>query len=146
VESSCELSNEPSGSIKCWETTEWLGNLWPLEWYSAPQISLVTNKQQNQLHGFDSASGLYRLSHHHWSANFSVAWSALRTPQGCQISVFWTGTITFYFKCLRIYAHEAEWSPLQSLCYSENLVAPGIEPGPLDLQLGTLTTRSHRRA
>jgi hypothetical protein len=29
--------NEPSGSIKCWETTQWLHNLWPLEWYSAPQ-------------------------------------------------------------------------------------------------------------
>jgi hypothetical protein len=25
-----------SGSIKCWESTEWLHNLWPLEWYSAP--------------------------------------------------------------------------------------------------------------
>jgi hypothetical protein len=25
------------GSIKCWETIEWLHNLWPLEWYSAPQ-------------------------------------------------------------------------------------------------------------
>jgi hypothetical protein len=33
-----ELDNEPSGSIKCWETTEWLHNLWPLEWYSAPQL------------------------------------------------------------------------------------------------------------
>jgi hypothetical protein len=32
-----ECSNEPSGSIKCWETTEWLHILWPLEWYSAPQ-------------------------------------------------------------------------------------------------------------
>jgi hypothetical protein len=31
VESSCKLGNEPSGSIKCWETTEWLHNLWPLE-------------------------------------------------------------------------------------------------------------------
>jgi hypothetical protein len=31
-ESSCELGNEPSTSIKCWETTEW-----PLVWYSAPQ-------------------------------------------------------------------------------------------------------------
>jgi hypothetical protein len=37
VESSCELGNEPSGSIKCWESTEWLHNLWPLERYSAPQ-------------------------------------------------------------------------------------------------------------
>jgi hypothetical protein len=37
LESSCKLGNEPSGSIKYWETTEWLHNLWPLEWYSAPQ-------------------------------------------------------------------------------------------------------------
>jgi hypothetical protein len=36
-ESSCERGNEPSGSIKCWETTEWLHNFWPLERYSAPQ-------------------------------------------------------------------------------------------------------------
>jgi hypothetical protein len=35
--SSCELGNEHSGSIKYWETTEWLHNLWPLKWYSAPQ-------------------------------------------------------------------------------------------------------------
>jgi hypothetical protein len=34
VGSSCEVGNEPSGSIKCWECTEWLHNLWPLEWYS----------------------------------------------------------------------------------------------------------------
>jgi hypothetical protein len=37
-ESSCKLGNEPSGSIKCWESTEWLHNLWPLERNSAPQI------------------------------------------------------------------------------------------------------------
>jgi hypothetical protein len=30
------IGNEPSGSIKCWETTEWLHSLWPLESYSAP--------------------------------------------------------------------------------------------------------------
>jgi hypothetical protein len=27
--------DEPSGSIKCWETTEWLHSWWPLK-YSAP--------------------------------------------------------------------------------------------------------------
>jgi hypothetical protein len=32
-----ELGNEPSGPIKCWESTELLQNLWPLEWHSAPQ-------------------------------------------------------------------------------------------------------------
>jgi hypothetical protein len=26
-----EGSNKPSGSIKCWETIEWLHNWWPLE-------------------------------------------------------------------------------------------------------------------
>jgi hypothetical protein len=30
VESSCECSNEPSGSIKFWETIEWLHNWWAL--------------------------------------------------------------------------------------------------------------------
>jgi hypothetical protein len=32
-----ECGNEPSGSIKCWETIEWLHSTWSLEWYSAPQ-------------------------------------------------------------------------------------------------------------
>jgi hypothetical protein len=31
VESSCECGNEPLGSIKCWETIEWLHNWWALE-------------------------------------------------------------------------------------------------------------------
>jgi hypothetical protein len=49
VESSCKHGNEPSGSITCWETTEWLHNLWPLERYSAPQswavlVILIKNK------------------------------------------------------------------------------------------------------
>jgi hypothetical protein len=44
VESSCERGYEPSGSIKCWETTEWLHNLWPLELYSA-QDGMIDNAQ-----------------------------------------------------------------------------------------------------
>jgi hypothetical protein len=31
LESCCECGNESSGSIKCWETIEWLHNWWPLE-------------------------------------------------------------------------------------------------------------------
>jgi hypothetical protein len=31
------------------------------------------------------------------------------------------------------YPHEAERTPFQTHCLSENMVAPGIEPGPLDL-------------
>jgi hypothetical protein len=29
--------------------------------------------------------------------------------------------------------HKAEWTPFQTHYFSENLVAPGIEPIPLDL-------------
>jgi hypothetical protein len=48
-------------------------------------------------------------------------------------SVFWTGAATFSSKWLLNYTHEAEWSLLQTHYFSENLVAPGIGPGPLDL-------------
>jgi hypothetical protein len=34
----------------------------------------------------------------------------------------------FSFKYLLVYPHESEWTPFQTHCYSENLVAPGIEP------------------
>jgi hypothetical protein len=44
VEGSCELGNEPSDSIKCWETTELLHKLWPLEWYSAPQLVMYVSE------------------------------------------------------------------------------------------------------
>jgi hypothetical protein len=43
-------------------------------------------------------------------------------------SVFLTGAATFSFKYLLNYPHEAEWTPLQTH-YSENVVAPLIEPG-----------------
>jgi hypothetical protein len=37
------------------------------------------------------------------------------------------------FKQFLICTHEAEWTPFQTHYFSENLVDPGIEPGPLDL-------------
>jgi hypothetical protein len=40
----------------------------------------------------------------------------------------------------------AEWTPFQTHYFSENLVAPGTEPRPLDLLPGTLTTRTLRRS
>jgi hypothetical protein len=46
-------------------------------------------------------------------------------------SAFYTGAATFSFKQLFICTHEAEWIPFQTHYVSENLVAPGIEPGPL---------------
>jgi hypothetical protein len=36
MESSYECGNEPSGSIKFWETIEYPSNFGPLEWCSAP--------------------------------------------------------------------------------------------------------------
>jgi hypothetical protein len=36
------------------------------------------------------------------------------------------------FKLLNC-THKAEWTPIQAHYFSENLVAPGIEPAPLDL-------------
>jgi hypothetical protein len=35
----------------------------------------------------------------------------------------------FPFKFFLSYPHEAEWTPFQTHYFSENLVAPGIEPG-----------------
>jgi hypothetical protein len=39
----------------------------------------------------------------------------------------------FFFQGLLSCTHEAEWTPFQTRYFSENLVAPGIEPGLLDL-------------
>jgi hypothetical protein len=45
------------------------------------------------------------------------------------ISVFETGAATFPFKLLLSYPHEAEWTPFQTNYFTENVVAPEIEPG-----------------
>jgi hypothetical protein len=39
----------------------------------------------------------------------------------------------FSIKQLLNCTHEAEWTPFQTHYFSENLVASGIEPWPLDL-------------
>jgi hypothetical protein len=38
----------------------------------------------------------------------------------------------FFFQVLHQLYSEAEWTPFHTRYFSENLVAPGIEPGPLD--------------
>jgi hypothetical protein len=45
------------------------------------------------------------------------------------ISVFWAEAAIFPFKYLLNYPHEAEWTLFQTHYFSENLVAPEIEPG-----------------
>jgi hypothetical protein len=54
-------------------------------------------------------------------------------PLRSLMSVFYTGAATFSFEQLLIYPHETEWTSFQTDYYSENLVAPGIEPGSLGL-------------
>jgi hypothetical protein len=44
VESSCEFGNEPSGSVKCWETIKWLHNWWPPSSAQFHRVSLVKVK------------------------------------------------------------------------------------------------------
>jgi hypothetical protein len=67
-------------------------------------------------------------------------------PPRALISVFSTGAATFLSNSSSFTLTRAEWTLFQTHCYSENLVGPGIEPGPLGLQPGTLATRPQRRA
>jgi hypothetical protein len=50
----------------------------------------------------------------------------------CRILGFLDGDATIYSIFLSC-TDEAEWTPFQTHYFSENLVAPGIEPEPLDL-------------
>jgi hypothetical protein len=48
-------------------------------------------------------------------------------------SAFETAAATFTSKKPLNCTHKAEWTPFQTHYFSENLVVPGIKPGPLDL-------------
>jgi hypothetical protein len=39
----------------------------------------------------------------------------------------------FFFQVAPQLYSEAEWTPFQTHYFSENLIAPEVEPGPLDL-------------
>jgi hypothetical protein len=51
-------------------------------------------------------------------------------------------SINYILNC----TYEAEWTPFQTYYFSENLVAQGIEPEPLDMLPGILTARPQRRS
>jgi hypothetical protein len=53
--------------------------------------------------------------------------SATNPPRSLT-SVFYTRA-AISLKQLLIYPHEAEWAPFQTLYFSKNLVAPGVESG-----------------
>jgi hypothetical protein len=61
------------------------------------------------------------------------AWLARRFPTAVNLGFLDGGAATFSFKYLHIYPQEGRVDPVQDPLLSENLVAPGIEPGPLDL-------------
>jgi hypothetical protein len=44
-------------------------------------------------------------------------------------SYFLAGAANFSFKYLLSCTHETEWAPFQTHYFSENLIAPGVEPG-----------------
>jgi hypothetical protein len=44
------------------------------------------------------------------------------------ISVFYTRAATFFSSSFSFILARVEWTPFQTHCYSENLVAPEIEP------------------
>jgi hypothetical protein len=50
-------------------------------------------------------------------------------PLRSLISVFYTGAATFLSSSSSFTLIRAEWTPFQTHCYSEKLVADGIEPG-----------------
>jgi hypothetical protein len=57
-----------------------------------------------------------------------VAWSVQRIPTTV-FSFFYTGAATVSSKQLLSCTLETEWAPFHTHYFSENLVAPGIEPG-----------------
>jgi hypothetical protein len=73
-----------------------------------------------------------------------AAWSAWRVAAAV-FPVFWTGTATFSSGWLLNCARGAGWTPFRTHCFSEGLVVPGVEPGPLDLWPGALTARPQSR-
>jgi hypothetical protein len=87
----------------------------------------------------ESASELYRTS----DRRFSEKLVRTSADRGCHVvSVtypygrilgFLDRSRYFFFQLLLNCTPEAEWTPFQTHYFSENLLAPGIEPGPLYL-------------
>jgi hypothetical protein len=61
------------------------------------------------------------------SANFDRVCRVVSTtdPHGSILGFLDRSRYYFFLSC----THEAEWTPFQTHYFSENLVAPGIEPG-----------------
>jgi hypothetical protein len=99
-------------------------------------ITVTSNKKKSWP---ESASKQYRPSDRRMSVKLVPTFA----DRGCQVvSVtdpydrileFLDRSRIFSFKQLLNCTHEAEWTSFQTHYFLENLVAPGIEPGTLDL-------------
>jgi hypothetical protein len=88
-------------------------------------IIIIINKKQNLW--TESACKLYRPSDRRLLAKLVPTFA----DRG--VSGLLDRSRDFFPKWLLNCTHEAGWTPFQTHYFSENLVAPGIELGPLDL-------------
>jgi hypothetical protein len=100
----------------------------------------------------EPVSELYRPSNRRLSAKLVPTFAnggcrmVSPTDKHDRILGFLNRSCYFFFQVAPQFTHEAEWTQFQTHYFSENLVVPGIEPSPLDLVAGTLTTRPQRRS
>jgi hypothetical protein len=101
---------------------------------------MLLRKQTKQTPWPESASELYRPSDRRLSAKLVANFVDTEVSRGqhggsptAVVSFSRPKAATFSLKQLLNCTHEAQRNPFQAHYFSENLVAPGIEPGPLDL-------------
>jgi hypothetical protein len=100
----------------------------------------------------ESASELYRPSDSRLSAkllpNVADRWCqmvSVTDAYGRNLGFLDWSRYFSSFKQLLSCTHKVEWTSFQTHYFTENLLTPLIELGPLDLQPGTLTTRPQMR-
>jgi hypothetical protein len=65
-------------------------------------------------------------------------------PLRSLISVFYTGAANFLSSSSSLILTRAEWTPFQTRCYSETLVAPEIEPENSESAFRKSDHRNHK--
>jgi hypothetical protein len=88
-----------------------------------------TKEQTKQTPWHESPNELYRPSDRRLSAKLVPSFAV----RGVSRSQRGGSPATFSSRQLLICTHEAKWTPFQTHYLSESPVAPGIEPGPLDM-------------
>jgi hypothetical protein len=99
---------------------------------------MLCRYKQKQTPWPESASELHRLS----DRRLSVKLVTNLRMEGCRVvsvrdpygrNLGFLDRSRYFFSFTLSCTHDAEWTPFQAHYFLENLVAPGIEPGPLDL-------------